>query len=209
MSRKNPYTYVYYERGIQSGISLYTDFRWIPDLTIPMAMAIIDYLGIKRGQRILDYGCAKGYMVKAFRWLGREAYGCDISDYALKSADHEITSFLSKELPKTHFHYTIAKDTFEHMQAKDIRRLLTKLDSKVLFVIVPLGDGKRYFIPAYELDKTHIHKQPLTWWNNLIKNAGWTIKSAVPIVHGIKDNWNYQTEGNAFIVAEKEKLICK
>ena len=114
-----------------------------------MAMAIIDYLGIKRGQRILDYGCAKGYMVKALRWLGREAYGCDISDYALKSADYEITSFLSKELPKTHFHYTIAKDTFEHMQAKDIRRLLTKLDSKVLFVIVPLGDGKRYFIPAY------------------------------------------------------------
>ena len=129
MSRKNPYTYVYYERGIQSGISLYTDFRWIPDLTIPMAMAIIDYLGIKRGQRILDYGCAKGYMVKALRWLGREAYGCDISDYALKSADHEITSFLSKELPKTHFHYTVVKDTSEHMQTKDIKRLLTKLDS--------------------------------------------------------------------------------
>jgi len=168
-----------------------------------MAMAVIDYLGIKRGQRILDYGCAKGYMVKAFRWLGREAYGCDISEYALKSADYEITSFLSKDLPKRHFHFTIVKDTFEHMQVKDIKRLLTKLDSKVLFVIVPLGDGKRYYIPAYELDKTHIHKQPLHWWNELIKKAGWRIKSAVPIVPGIKDNWNYQTEGNAFIVAER------
>jgi len=203
LSRKNPYTQVYYERGIQSGISLYTDYRWIPDLTIPMAMTIIDYLGIKRGQRILDYGCAKGYMVKALRWLGREAYGCDISEYALNSADHEITSFLSKDLPKRHFHYTIAKDTFEHMQTKDIRRLLTKLDSNILFVIVPLGDGRRYFIPAYELDKTHIQKQPLTWWNELIKNAGWRIKSAVPIVSGIKDNWNYQREGNAFMVAER------
>lgn len=169
-----------------------------------MAMAIIDYLGIKRGQRVLDYGCAKGYMVKALRWLGREAYGCDISDYALDNSDPEIASFVSKDPPKIQFHYTIAKDTFEHMKVKDIKRLLTNLDSKVLFVIVPLGDGKKYFIPAYELDKTHIHKQPLYWWNELIVNSGWKIKSAVPLVPGVKDNWNYQSEGNAFIVAEKK-----
>lgn len=203
MSRKTQYNYNYYERGIQTGLSLYTNYKWIPDLTIPMAMAIIDYLGIKRGQRVLDYGCAKGYMVKALRWLGRDAYGCDISEYALSSCDPQISSFLSKDPPKIQFHYTIAKDTFEHMKIKDIKRLLTNLDSKVLFVIVPLGDGKRYFIPAYELDKTHIHKQPLYWWNELIISGGWRIKSAVPLVPGIKDNWNYQSEGNAFIVAEK------
>ena len=203
MSRKTPYSYSYYERGIQTGLSLYTDYRWIPDLTIPMAMAIIDYLGIKRGQKVLDHGCAKGYMVKAFRWLGREAYGCDISEYALDKADPDILGFLSKDLPKQHFHFTISKDTFEHMKLKDIKRLLTNLDSKVLFVIVPLGDGKRYFIPAYELDKTHIHRQSLSWWTALIKSTGWNIKSAVPTVPGIKDNWNYQSEGNAFIVAER------
>lgn len=204
LSRKSIYNHNYYERGIQTGLSLYTDFRWIPDLTIPMAMAVIDYLGIKRGQKVLDHGCAKGYMVKALRWLGREAYGCDISEYALDKADPDITQFLSKDPPKQHFHFTISKDTFEHMKLKDIKRLLTNLDSKVLFVIVPLGDGKRYFIPAYELDKTHIHRQPLCWWTDLIKSTGWKIKSAVPAVPGIKDNWNYQSEGNAFIVAEKQ-----
>lgn len=204
LSRKSVYNYLYFERGIQSGLSLYTDYRWIPDLTIPMAMAIIDYLGIKRGQKVLDYGCAKGFMVKALRWLGREAYGCDTSQYVLDTADPEISSYLSKDLPKIQFHYTICKDTFEHMQVKDIRRLLTNLNSKVLFVIVPLGDGKKYFIPAYELDKTHIHKQSLYWWTDLIKNNGWKIKSAVPLVPGIKDNWNYQREGNAFIVAERQ-----
>lgn len=204
LSRKSIYNQNYYERGIQTGLSLYTDFHWIPELTIPMAMAIIDYLGIKRGQRIYDHGCAKGYMVKAFRWLGREAYGSDISEYALSKADPDVTKFLSKDPPKQHFHFTISKDTLEHMQLKDIKRLLTKLDSNVLFVIVPLGDGKRYFIPAYELDKTHIHKQPLDWWIDLIKYCGWKIKSAVPLVPGIKDNWNYQSEGNAFIIAEKK-----
>ena len=53
-----------------------------------MAQVIIDYLDIHRGQKILDIGCAKGYLVKALRWLGRDAYGFDISDYALEKSDH-------------------------------------------------------------------------------------------------------------------------
>ena len=203
MSRHSVYNYNYFERGIQTSQSLYTDYHWIPELTIPMAMVIIDYLGIERGQRILDYGCAKGYMVKAFRWLGREAYGCDISDYALTNSDPEIRDFLSKDPPNKEFHYCISKDTLEHISLREIKGLLTNIKSNVFFAIVPLGDGKKYNIPAYELDITHIHRQPLWWWTELFKSKGWKIRSAVPKIPGIKDNWNYYDYGNAFIVAER------
>lgn len=166
-------------------------------------MAMIDYLGIKRGQKVLDYGCAKGFMVKAFHWLGREAYGCDISEYALSKSDPNISDCLSKTLPDRDFHYIICKDTLEHIPLKDMRRLLTNFRSNVFFCIVPLGDGKKYNIPAYELDSTHIHRQNLTWWTDLLKSCNWKIKSAVPKIPGIKDNWNYCADGNAFIVAER------
>lgn len=204
--RRNKYQRDYYERGVQTGKSLYTDYRWIPELTIPMAMTMIDYLGIKRGQRILDIGCAKGYLVKALRWLGREAFGCDISDYAIGNCDSEVKSYLSKALPKDYYHFAVSKDTFEHIKLSDLRRLLTNLKARVLFVIVPLGDGKRYTIPSYELDTTHIHKQPLIWWNNLLKENGWSIKSAVPNVRGLKENWAQDEMGNGFIVAENTQL---
>lgn len=203
MSRTNAYTRQYYECGIQTGKSLYENYHWLPEMTIPMAQVMIDYLGIKRGQRVLDVGCAKGYLVKAMRWLGREAWGCDISDYALESADPEVKQYLSKALPTEYFHFAISKDTFEHIKLFDIRNLLTRINSSVLFIIVPLGNGRKYNIPAYELDTTHIHRQPLIWWNELLKSQGWKIKSSVPRVPGIKDNWTSEEMGNGFIVAEK------
>ena len=94
-------------------------------MTVPMAMTMIDYIAIKRGQSVLDIGCAKGYLVKAMRWLGREAWGCDISDYALEKADPEVKQFLSKTLPKEYFHFAISKDTLELEKA--LRRLKERL----------------------------------------------------------------------------------
>jgi len=203
MSRKNAYQYNYFERGIETRTSLYSNYRWIPELTIPMAATMIDYLGIKRGDKVLDIGCAKGFLVKALRWMGREAYGFDISDYALKEADPEIKHYLSKELPKGCFHFAIAKDVFEHINMKGLCLLLTKIQIKVFFIIVPLGDGVKYYVPSYELDTTHIHRQPLAWWNNLLKSHKWNILSSVTRVPGIKDNWSCEPHANGFIVAKK------
>ena len=78
----------------------------------------------------------------------------------------------------------------------------------VLFIIVPLGNGKRFNTPSYELDKTHIHRQPLIWWNELLEDNGLVVKSSVPRVLGLKDNWSYEDFSNGFIVAEsKDKSV--
>ena len=60
----------YYENGLALGCSGYSNYRWIPELTIPMAYHIINGLNISENSRILDYGCAKGYLVSAFKLLG-------------------------------------------------------------------------------------------------------------------------------------------
>jgi len=74
MVDNNKYDEEYFESGLATGKSCYLNYRWLPELTIKMAHNIIRYLDLKENEKILDYGCAKGYLVKAFRILDIEAY---------------------------------------------------------------------------------------------------------------------------------------
>jgi len=50
-------------------------------------------LGVKMHfspKRVLDVGCAKGFLVKAFKDQGIEAWGVDVSEYALSSAPNDV-----------------------------------------------------------------------------------------------------------------------
>lgn len=44
--------------------------------------------------KVLDLGCAKGFLVYAFAEMGIDAYGVDTSDYAISSAPLEIRPYL-------------------------------------------------------------------------------------------------------------------
>jgi SAM-dependent methyltransferase len=56
------------------------DGRWLP-----VAHDIITHFGLRAGMRVLDVGCAKGFLVKDLMTAcpGLEAFGLDISHYAL------------------------------------------------------------------------------------------------------------------------------
>ena len=45
---------------------------------------------LKKGDRVLDIGCAKGFLVKDLLSIGIEAYGIDVSEYALKNCEPEV-----------------------------------------------------------------------------------------------------------------------
>lgn len=59
------------------------DGRWVA-----VAHAIIDRYGLKPGDRVLDIGCAKGFLMKDLMDLlpGLEVWGLDISAYAIRNA---------------------------------------------------------------------------------------------------------------------------
>ena len=63
------------------------DGRWIP-----VAEDIVRHFNLKPGDRVLDVGCAKGFLVKDLLKVcpGLEAFGLDISEYALKHCETEI-----------------------------------------------------------------------------------------------------------------------
>ena len=44
----------YFEQGPMTGKSLYTNYRWLPELTLPLCHHIVTYCGIESEERILD-----------------------------------------------------------------------------------------------------------------------------------------------------------
>src|SRR5207248_9125424 len=67
------------------------DGRWIP-----VAEDIVKHFNLKPGDRVLDVGCAKGFLVKDLLKVcpGVEAFGLDISDYALMHCEPEVVGRL-------------------------------------------------------------------------------------------------------------------
>lgn len=203
------YDEAYYERGVETGKSCYSNYRWLPDLTIPMAMTMIDYMGIRPTQSVLDFGCAKGYSVKAMRILHREAYGIDVSAYAIENVNADVAPYCAlvddlEGWSVTHrYDHVIAKDVLEHVPYDDIDATLQSIArmTQSLLVIVPLGENGKYIIPAYESDVTHQIRESAAWWCERLER----VFAAVKWTHhvpGLKDNWQKVDErGNAVFVA--------
>ena len=67
------------------------DGRWIP-----IAEDIVKHFKLKPGDRVLDVGCGKGFLVKDLMKVcpGLEAFGLDISEYAVMNCEPEVTGRL-------------------------------------------------------------------------------------------------------------------
>ena len=67
------------------------DGRWIP-----VAEDMVKHFDLKPGDRVLDVGCGKGFLVKDLIKVcpGLEAFGLDISEYALMHCEPEVVGRL-------------------------------------------------------------------------------------------------------------------
>lgn len=212
MVKKNFYNFEYFEKGITTKKSCYINYRWIPELTIPMASKIIKFLNISEDENVLDFGCSKGYMVKAFRLLDVKAYGVDISNYAIDRVDPEVKNYCklisnNNYVPiKKNFSWVISKDVLEHLSVQQINKFLESYSilCKKMFHVIPLGDNNKFRIKEYHLDKSHKQMKNEKWWINIFKKKGWNTIDFKYSVKGIKDNW-FETnqKGNGFFTLQK------
>lgn len=198
----------YFLRGKQTGVSLYEDYRWLPDLTIPMAKAIVKHCGIDHTDSILDFGCARGYVVKAFRQLDYCVYGLDISEWAITNADPEVANYVRCGRLGPNIlvcDWIIAKDVLEHVHSLDecVEELL-RCARKGVFIVVPLASESHngYEVPEYELDMTHVHRLALDEWVAIFLRPGWAVTGQFR-VPGVKDNYAQYERGNGFVTARR------
>lgn len=166
----------YYINGIKTGLSNYANYRWLPELTLPMAKSFIEIFGIEKGATVLDFGAAMGFFVKALREHRVKAFGVDISEWAIKNCDPDVVGYVYNKLEDCppSFDYVFSKDVLEHIPTDQLTEILEKLFgicTEAIVFIVPLAksEGGEYIYPNDELDKTHIHRKTLQGWVDLIE----------------------------------------
>jgi len=69
------------------------DGRWVD-----IAEDFVRYYGLSKGDRVLDIGCAKGFLVKDLLKVcpGLEVFGVDFSDYAVINCEPEVVGRIHK-----------------------------------------------------------------------------------------------------------------
>jgi len=123
--------------------------------------------------KILDIGCAKGFFVDVLRKKGYDAYGTDISQYAVNQSPVDIKSFLSvcdlnsEVLPfsDSSFDLIICMGTLEYIENQshalnEINRVLKSGGILLMTTLnsVPDGDELRKFAKTEEEWQTIFNK---------------------------------------------------
>lgn len=99
-------------------------------------------------KKVLDAGCAMGYLVEALRDRGVEAYGIDISEYAISKVREDIKPFcvvgnLSEPLPKSipeFYDLIVTIEVIEHIyEAEGLKAIsnLCNYSNSILFSSSP------------------------------------------------------------------------
>ncbi len=142
------------------------------------------YYGLTKNSRILDIGCAKGFMLYDFMRLipGIKVNGIDISEYAIKNALPEAKPFI-KEGNATHLPYQdqsfdliISINTIHNLPLEKLKQALKEImrvTKKNAFITV---DAYRTPTEKTRLEKwnltakTMLHKDS---WKKLFKQTGY------------------------------------
>jgi ubiquinone/menaquinone biosynthesis C-methylase UbiE len=107
------------------------DGRWVP-----VAQDIVRHFGLKPADRVLDVGCGKGFLVKDLMKVcpGLEAFGLDISEYALKHCEPEVVgrlhlgSAMKLPFPNRSFSAVISINTIHNLQRPGVIRALGEIE---------------------------------------------------------------------------------
>lgn len=133
---------------------------------MPFFYGIADEI-IKRynPKTVLDAGCAMGYLVEALRDRGVEAYGIDISEYAIHAVRKDIRPFcavnsITESIPYTFpqkFDLIITIEVLEHLFPEDSAIAIANLCQYTDMIIFSST-------PSDIEDRTHVNVQQREYW---------------------------------------------
>jgi len=134
------------------------DGRWFS-----VAQTIAQHYELKPGDRVLDVGCGKGYLLHEFTRAvpGVEVVGIDASQYGIENAKEEVKPFLrvghAKELPfeDNSFDFVISMATLHNLTLPDLFSAVKEIER--------VGRGNRKYI-MLESWRNEREKANLLYW---------------------------------------------
>ncbi|MFC1798560.1 methyltransferase domain-containing protein [Thermodesulfobacteriota bacterium] len=121
--------------------------------------------------KILDLGCATGIFVDILQRAGFEAYGIDLSKYAIENGickNLYQMNALDIDFPDNYFDLIISQDFLEHIEMSNLHRVF---DEQIR--IAKPSAQLIHFIPFYDTDHpyecdVHLTNANRDWWIDLI-----------------------------------------
>jgi SAM-dependent methyltransferase len=120
-------------------------------------------------QTVLDAGCAMGLLVEALRDRGVEAYGIDISEYAISQVREDVKPFcrvgsITDPLKET-YDLIVSIEVLEHLPTEDAIEAIRNLCSAT-------SDFVFSSTPVDYNELTHHNVQSPEWWAELFARQG-------------------------------------
>jgi protein-L-isoaspartate(D-aspartate) O-methyltransferase len=114
----------------------YGGYRYMEGRWEKVARAMVEHYGIKPGDRILDVGCGKGFLLYDFTKVlpDLDLYGIDISDYAIENSKPEIRDRLQVAdatrlpFPDSHFDFVFSITTLHNLHCYDLDKALREIE---------------------------------------------------------------------------------
>jgi SAM-dependent methyltransferase len=140
----------------------YGGYRYMPGRWSKVAQAMADHYGIKPGDKILDVGSGKGFLLYDFTLVvpGVEVYGIDVSQYAIDNSKEEIRDRLQNApasklpFPDGHFDFVYSINTLHNLHCYDLDNALREMQR--------VGKKNRYI--CVESYRTEEEKVNLLYW---------------------------------------------
>ncbi|MBS0169384.1 MAG: methyltransferase domain-containing protein [Nitrospira sp.] len=164
----HPYNQAYYESCL--GPIPYNRYegKWLQFFGL-VADHIIKQIGPRK---VLDAGCAKGFLVEALRDRGVEAYGIDLSEYAISEVRRDIRPYcrvasLTEPIAER-FDLVVCIEVLEHIPEEIGRHVIANLcrsTDDILFSSTPDDFA----------EPTHINVRPRSYWNALFAEQGFDL----------------------------------
>lgn len=157
------YSEVYHLRA-NYGLASGTDTGWETDEAIKMAHAGAIIGALPGVRKVLVGGCSSGMGVAAFRRLGVEAWGFELSPDLDKIVLPEVKDFVRHgsmlKIPfsaSDRFDCFVTTDVLEHIQLKHIDKMIDE--------IAKLGcKWMAHLINHTSIQPDHMTLKPLSWW---------------------------------------------
>ncbi|KIM05710.1 MAG: methyltransferase type 11 [Sulfurovum sp. AS07-7] len=141
----------------------YGGFSYMSRFWQPVIPTFQEYFGLDEKSRVLDVGCAKGFMLYDMTQLipGITVRGIDVSEYAIQNAKDEVKEFLSiadaRSLPfeDNSFDVVISINTIHNLEKEECAKALQEIER--------VSRGKSFItVDAYRNDE---EKEAMFAWN--------------------------------------------
>jgi SAM-dependent methyltransferase len=160
----------------------YGGYRYMEGRWEKVAREMVAHYGIKPGDKILDVGCGKGFLLYDFTKVvpGLEVYGLDISEYAINNSKEEIKKHLrvgnATDLPfeDNSFDFVYSITTLHNLHCYDLDKALREIER--------VGKKNKYI--CVESYRSEVEKANLLYWQvtceafNTPKEWDWWFKNS-------------------------------